>query len=134
VWSCFSVKKITYIEPHRHPYKLQNKKVHPLRCTPKIIFKLKKLPLFGEALAAINRSVFSGLERNLCLLAACCASSREHFSAAVRRVRRSAAAIIGLACITAILASGGFIGEALFSIEILFTCSEDEFLSAISAG
>ena len=78
-----------------------------------------------EALAAVYGSVAGGLERNLCFLAALSAHGGVHLSLCSGSV---------LSCVTASLASLGLVLEAFFSIELLLTCSENEFLSAILAN
>ena len=80
--------------------------------------------LLCEAFAAVNRSVFAGLEGNLCDAAAFVTGSFEPFAFAAAGV---------FACITASLAALGFIYETLFSVEFLFACCEYEFFAAFFA-
>jgi hypothetical protein len=88
-------------------------------------FKGRSLSLPGEAIAAVNRTVFSGLEGNLRLAAATGADGREHFSLVC------AAIFSGL---TAGLASLGLIRKALFRVEFLFAGGEDKLAAAIFAN
>jgi hypothetical protein len=87
-------------------------------------FKGRSLSLPGEAIAAVNRTVFSGLEGNLRLAAATGADGREHFSLVC------AAIFSGL---TAGLASLGLIRKALFRVEFLFAGGEDKLAAALFA-
>lgn len=66
------------------------------------------------------------LERNLAGISALGASSVIHLTC-------TALATLGLAVLTASLASLGLIGKALLDIKFLLTCSKGEFLSAIFA-
>jgi hypothetical protein len=79
---------------------------------------------FCEAIAAVYRFAFGGLERNFAFLAAFCANCGEVLSLSLACV---------LSCISASFASLGFVLEALFCIEFLFTGGENEFVSAIFA-
>ena len=81
--------------------------------------------LSGIALAAENRAIVRRLERNLCLFAALCASGGEEFAGALTGV---------LASVAASLATLGLILEALLCVELLLTCGENEFLTAILAN
>jgi hypothetical protein len=76
----------------------------------------------SEALAAIYRSVLTGLERYTSLAAAACANSSEHLA-------RSLCA--ALASCTAVLASLGLMLKALFSVELLLAGSENELIAAV---
>lgn len=78
----------------------------------------------GKALAAVNRSVAGGLERNLGLAAASRAGRHKHFSCSFARV---------LAIVTAGFASLRLILESLLSIELLLAGSENKLLTAIFA-
>ena len=92
-----------------------------------MVIPLRRLSFFFhlcKALAAINRAVFSWLERNLCLFAAACANSGEHLS-----VRFFA----GLAGVAAGFASLRLVLESLFSVEFLLASSENELGSAFFA-
>ena len=80
--------------------------------------------LFGKAFAAVNGSVFTGLEGNLCNAAAFVTGSFEPFAFAAVGV---------FACITASLAALGLVYETFFSIEFLFACCEYEFFAAFLA-
>lgn len=75
-----------------------------------------------EALAAIYRSVLSGFEGDLSLIAAGSAGSCIHLSAFSGSV---------LSRITASLAALGLIYKAFLCIELLLACSENEFVSAV---
>ena len=90
-----------------------------------LFFANQKLALFGEAIAAINRTVISGLERNFCFASAGSADGREHFLLA------GSAIFSGVA---AGLASLGFVCEAFFVVEVLFACSKNEFRAAVFAN
>lgn len=80
--------------------------------------------LLCEALAAVYRSVLTGLKGNLCLSAARIAGCCKPLTLATGCV---------LSCITASLATLGLIYKAFFSIEFLFACGENEFVAAFLA-
>jgi hypothetical protein len=80
--------------------------------------------LLGKAFATVNRAVVPGTERNLAGCSAGSADSVKHFTLGFSGV---------FAGIAAVLAACGFISESFFSEEVLFTCGEYEFLSAVSA-
>ena len=80
--------------------------------------------LLCEAFAAVNGSVFAGLEGNFCNAAAFVTGSFEPFAFAATGV---------LACITASLAALRFVYETFFSIEFLFACCEYDFCAAFLA-
>ena len=84
--------------------------------------------LFTEAIAAVDRTVCTGLERNFAGTAAGSAYSVKHLALA-------ALAVVGstFAGITAGFAALRLIGEALFSKKLLLVGGEGEFLSAIFA-
>ncbi len=86
--------------------------------------KTNKLLLlhFCIALAAVNRSVVAGLERNLSFLTASCTGSGEELSLGLSGV---------LSCVAASLASLGLILEALLCIEFLLAGSKDKFFAAV---
>src|ERR1700678_1935803 len=99
-----------------------------------------------EAVAAVNRLVAAGLERNGGLAAALAAFHFEHFArgtvaavaaaAAARAVARTAAAAgstLGLTRRAAIHAAVGLIGEALRGEKLLFAGAEREGCAAINA-
>lgn len=96
---------------------------HSEKAVPQIIYKLFFVHL-SKALAAINRAVFSWLERNLCLFAAVCASCSEHLAVRLGCI---------LTVVTASLASLRLVLESLFGIKFLLTCGKDEILTAILA-
>lgn len=79
-----------------------------------------------KALAAINRAIFAGLKGDSCLFSAGSANRGIHLSLRLR-------SIAILASLTAFSASLGLVLEAFFSIEFLFTGSENEFLAAVFA-
>ena len=78
----------------------------------------------SEALAAVNGTVISGSERNLCYTAAGSTGSLEHFSFTLSAV---------LACVAAALASLRLVLKALFSVKFLFACREYELFAALFA-
>jgi hypothetical protein len=80
------------------------------------------LSLVREAFAAINRTIFPGLEWDFAGLAARGTHSVEHFAL------RSAVAFTGIA---AGLTSLRFIGESFFLEKVLFACCEHKILSAV---
>lgn len=80
----------------------------------------------GKAVAAVYWSAISRLERHLGLGAAFSTDSSVHFTI-------SASALTALAG-TAVIAATGLIGEALLCVEFLFSCGENEFASAVTAG
>ena len=81
--------------------------------------------LSSEAVAAVDGAIVAGLKGDLASLTALGADSVEHGT--------GGCAGLTLAGIAAALAALGFVGEAFFSIELLLTGSEHEFLSAILA-
>jgi hypothetical protein len=89
---------------------------------------MKLLTAGGEALAAIDRSVALGNERNAGGLAALCANGLEHLAGLALRPTA------GLAGVAAGLAAGGLILEALLRIEGLFPGGKHEFIPAIPAN
>ena len=84
------------------------------------------LSLIGKTIAAINRTVISGLEGHLAAASARSANRVKHLA------RTSVEAIV-LPCVAAGLTSLRLIGEASFFEEILFAGRENELLIAISA-
>ena len=84
--------------------------------------------LLAEAVAAVNRTVGTGLERNLAGFAAACAGCVIHLTVAAATTGRAL-----FAGRTAILAALGLIGETLFRVEFLLAGGEGEALSAIFA-
>jgi hypothetical protein len=77
------------------------------------------------ALAAKNRAVFAGTERNIGVCATAVAGCGKHLAVGAGSI---------LALIAAALASLGLVHEASFSIEFLFTSGEDEFRSTFFTG
>jgi len=84
--------------------------------------------LLAEAVAAVNRTVGTGLEGNLAGFAAACAGCVIHLTVAAAATGRAL-----LAGGAAVLAALGFIGEALFCVEFLLAGGEGEAGSAIFA-
>lgn len=80
--------------------------------------------MFRETIAAVDRTVFSGSERNLAGLAAGGADSIVHLALGSAFI---------LAGHTAGFASLGLVGETFFLKEILFAGGEYEFLAAVFA-
>ena len=87
--------------------------------------QLALLTHLGEALAAIDRTVGLGLERNLGLAAASCADCGEVLTGATSGV---------LASVTACLAALGLILEAALCVEFLLTSGENELLTTLFAN
>ena len=91
------------------------------------LWKSSKLAFFlhlCKALAAVDRTVFAGLERNASFFAACCAGSGVHLAGATAGV---------LAGITAGFAALGLVLEATACIEFLLTGGKYKFFAAIFA-
>ena len=78
----------------------------------------------GKALAAVNRTILTGLEGNAGFLAASSANRGEHLSLG------SLALLAGVA---AGFASLGLVGEASLSVELLLAGGEDELFAALFA-
>ena len=78
-----------------------------------------------KAIAAVNRTVISGLERHSCLSAAGSTGSGEELAGSAGSV---------LASVTASLAALGLILEAALCVEFLLSCGENEFSSAFLAN
>ena len=87
-------------------------------------FKKSGLSHASEALAAVDRTVRLGLERNSCLAAAVSADSSEVLTGAAGS---------SLAGITAGLAALRLILEASLSIKLLFTSGEHELFATLFA-
>ena len=87
--------------------------------------RLCLLSHLSKALAAINRTIGLGLERNLCLAAACCANCCKELTGTTSRI---------LACIAASLAALRLILEAALCVEFLLTSGENELVSAFFAN
>ena len=91
------------------------------------LLKVKELFLafhFCIALAAINRTILSGFERNFCFAAAGSAGGGVHFFLGFDFV---------FACIAALFAALGLVNEAALCIEFLFAGGESELFSAFFA-
>jgi hypothetical protein len=84
---------------------------------------LPKLSPFREAIAAVDRLVPTGPERNLGFLAAGGADGRKHFS-----VIRSSAVSLGSA---AAFAAGGLVSKSLLSEKILLFGGKNKRIAAI---
>ena len=82
--------------------------------------------MFAETIAAINRAIVFGLERNFCFLAALRADNFEHLAllAAVART---------FALVATVTATHRLVFKAAFMIKFLFARAEDEFFSAVLA-
>ena len=87
--------------------------------------RLCLLSHLSKALAAINMTIGLGLERNLCLAAACCANCCKELTGTTGCI---------LACITAGLAALGLILEAALCVELLLACGEYEFITTFFAN
>ena len=79
----------------------------------------------SKALAAVYRTIFLRLKRNLSGLSAFRADSVKHLT------RGTGTA--GLAGLTAGLATGGLVLESFFGIEFLFTSGENELSATVFA-
>lgn len=79
---------------------------------------------FGEALAAINRTILTGLERNFRFSAAGGTGCGVHLFLGLQLV---------FAGITALFAALGLVDEATLRIEFLLTGGEDELFSTLFA-
>ena len=90
-------------------------------------FSFAELSSLGEAVAAVNRTVFSGLEGNLAGCTALSANSLEHLAGSSSLI----AASCSLASVTAALAALGLVGEAFFCVKCLFIGGENEFYTAV---
>ena len=84
--------------------------------------------LSSEAVAAINRAIITGFERNLAGIAALCANCTVHLTGAAIATR-----VVAFACIATGLATLGFIRKALLCKKLLLAGGESELLSAIFA-
>ena len=83
--------------------------------------------MFAEAVAAIDRTIVLGLERNLGFLAAIGAGHGEHLPTFV-------AVAIASAFVATIPAPYRLILEAAFTVKFLFARAEDEFFPAVLAN
>ena len=86
--------------------------------------------LLAETIAAIDRAVATGLERNRGILAAFCADHGMHLTLAL------AVATIALAasCLTAGITALWLVGETLCIVERLIVCAEGKRLTTVLAG
>ena len=80
-----------------------------------------------KAFAAVHRTIFLRLEGNLRGLSALSADRIVHHT------RRAGSWAIGLTGLTAGLAAGGLVLEALFGVEFLLTGGKHEFLATVFA-
>ena len=87
--------------------------------------------LSSEAVATVNRTVASGLERHRGVLAALGANDRVHFPTASVEAVVVALGSLGLAAGRTTL---GLVGVALFSVVRLVISGEDEGLAALVTG
>ena len=90
------------------------------------------LAVSGEAIAAVNRPIILGHEGHLGGLAALSANCIIHFTG--RTPVAAAVITIVFTGITAALAAGGLIGEALLGKKLLIACGEDKFFATVSAS
>jgi hypothetical protein len=91
---------------------------------PKCGCRLSLLLDFGEAFAAVDGAILSGLERNFSLFAARRANS------GIKLTLRFACVFTG---VTALFAPLGLVDEALFSVKLLLASSENELLATLFA-
>ena len=89
------------------------------------LLKLAFLTHLSETSAAENGTVGLGLEGNLCLATATCASSSEELTGSTG---------VSLTGITAGLAALGLVLEATLCVEFLLTGGENEFVAALFAN
>ena len=89
------------------------------------LLKLALCAHLSEALAAEYGTVGLGLEGNLCLATAACASSSEELTGSTG---------VSLTGITAGLAALGLVLEATLCVEFLLTGGENEFVAALFAN
>ena len=82
--------------------------------------------MFGEAIAAVNRTLVSRLEGNFGFFSAVCANDGKHLA-------MLASIAVAAALIAAVTAAGGLVLEAFLGVEFLFACAENEFLAAVLA-
>ena len=92
------------------------------------LYKIKSLSFlfhFGEAFAAVYRSVFGGFEGNFAIGAACCTNCI---------IENSGTLSGSFSGISALFALFGLVLEAFFGIELLLTGRENEFLATLVAN
>ena len=96
---------------------------------------LLKLPVTSEAIAAHDRTVGTGLERNLTGPATLCTNRIVHLAGCIITVAAVAGTAIGVTLTSdaAGFAALRFIREAFLGEKLLFVGCEGEFLSAIFA-
>jgi len=90
-------------------------------------YRTKSATTGGKALAAIHRTIFPGLERNLRGLATVGAHGVIHLAGS------ASGGTVSLACLAAVAAAGGLVLEALFGVEGLLTSGENEFFATVFA-
>jgi len=110
------------------PIFLHAKKARPETGRTQFV-KMYRLTSICKAIAAINRAIFTGLERNLAGFSTFCADSVEHFTAAA-----IVTASGGLTGIAAGLATLRFIGKTFGSVKFLLAGGELEFSAAFFAN
>ena len=108
----------------------------PGKCTSHLGFglvsaRIYRRALSSEAVATVNRTVASGLERHRGVLAALGANDRVHFPTASIEAVVVALGSLGLAAGRTTL---GLVGVALFSVVRLVISGEDEGLAALVTG
>ena len=95
------------------------------------------LALFAEAIAAVDRAVATGLERNRGVLAAFCADHGMHLTRALAvspaPAPKSSAGPLVASCLTASLAALWVVSETLFSVECLIIRTKGEALPTFRA-
>ena len=117
-------KKIFFIFIYFYTGVRKRKKSAKKRTFSQSVILLLGSSLCCEALAAVNRLTFGGLEGNLAILTALYTNSSEHLSRALLCI---------LSCGTAVLASGGLVLKASGCIEFLLTCGEHEIIATFFA-
>ena len=82
--------------------------------------------MFAEAVTAVNGAIILRLKGDFGFLAAVRADDGKHLAL-------FAAVAVALTFVAAVAATHGLVLEALFGVEFLFACAEDEFFSAVFA-
>ena len=116
-------------EPDNYSTGRKEEKAHPFKDVP------LKLPVASETIAAHDRTVGAGLERNLTGFSALCANRIVHLAGCIVTVTAVAGTAIGVTLTgnPAGFATLRFIRKAFLGEKLLFVGSEGEFLSAIFA-
>ena len=113
-----------FIRKQYYPFFSENEKETLSRAS---LFRAQRLVIVlhaSEAIAAVNRTIGLGLERNASLAAAGSAGSGEVLTGTASSI---------LASVTAGLAALGLILEAALCVELLLTGGENEFLATLFA-